>query len=267
MALEQHALEYNKRQWRPPRRTSSTKIMMGWLLAASLVAGAAAGPAAAAAKPHLIFVMADDQGHKNGYLNPELITPHTHEIVAEGVRFLNHYVFKFCSPTRSSFLSGRLPIHVNMENSATEQPRAGVEANFTMVSEVLHAAGYKSAHVGKWHAGQASNLHVPKGRGFDQALSFFNFGEDHYTQTRGGSALAEPMRAGQGYDSPDDPGACGQAVDLWGLDGPCPLNGTYGGYIFTDEVVLGINPIVTLEKTATGCDSKSGMKWLSGAAK
>ena len=89
-------------------------------------------------QPHLIFVMADDQGHKNGYLNPELITPHTHEIVAEGVRFLNHYVFKFCSPTRSSFLSGRLPIHVNMENSATEQPRAGVEANFTMISEVLH---------------------------------------------------------------------------------------------------------------------------------
>ena len=38
-----------------------------------------------------------------------------------------------------------------------------------MVSEVLHAAGYKTAHVGKWHAGQASNLHVPKGRGFDQA--------------------------------------------------------------------------------------------------
>jgi arylsulfatase A-like enzyme len=90
------------------------------------------------------------QGHKNGYLNPELITPHTHEVVAEGVRFLNHYVFKFCSPTRSSFLSGRLPIHVNMENSATEQPRAGVEANFTMVSEVLSAHGYKCAHVGKW---------------------------------------------------------------------------------------------------------------------
>ena len=192
---------------------------------------------AATKKPHLIFVMADDQGHKNGYLNPELITPHTREIVSEGVRFLNHYVFKFCSPTRSSLLSGRLPIHVNMENSATEQPRAGVEANFTMVSEVLAAAGYKSAHVGKWHVGQASNLHVPKGRGFDQALSFFNFGEDHYTQRRGGNALSAPMRAGQGYDSPDAPGTCPQAVDLWGLDGPCPLNGTYGGYIFTDEVV------------------------------
>jgi hypothetical protein len=124
-----------------------------------------------------------------------------------------------------------------MENSATEQPRAGVEANFTMVSEVLHEMGYKSAHVGKWHAGQASNLHVPKGRGFDQALSFFNFGEDHYTQVRGGSALSKSMLAAQGYDSPDDPGACGRAVDLWGLNGPCQLNGTYGGYIFTNEVV------------------------------
>eukprot|EP01047_Picozoa_sp_COSAG01_P054560 COSAG01_NODE_5977_length_3921_cov_3.697541_3_plen_140_part_00 len=89
------------------------------------------------------------------------------------------------------------------------------------------------------HVGQASNLHVPKGRGFGRALSFFNFGEDHYTQVRGGSALqmSAPMRAAQGYDSPDDPGACPQAVDLWGLDGPCQLNGTYGGYIFTEEVV------------------------------
>jgi hypothetical protein len=26
-------------------------------------------------------------------------------------------VYKFCSPTRSSLLSGRLPIHVNQENS------------------------------------------------------------------------------------------------------------------------------------------------------
>ena len=224
---------------------------MGCMLAASLLASVASvsdatlnvptpgGTGGAKPQPHLIFVMADDQGHKNGYLNPELITPHTHEIVAEGVRFLNHYVFKFCSPTRSSFLSGRLPIHVNMENSATEQPRAGVEVNFTMISEVLHAAGYKSAHVGKWHAGQASNLHVPKGRGFDQALSFFNFGEDHYTQIRGGNALSVEMRIGQGYDFPDGPGggACPQAVDLWGLDGPCSLNGSYGGYIFTDEVV------------------------------
>lgn len=104
----------------------------------------ACGGAAAAAPqkpPHLIFVMADDQGHKNGYLNPELITPHTHAIVAEGVALTNHYVFKFCSPTRSSLLSGRLPIHVNMENSATEQPLAGVPVNMTMFPTVLKKAG------------------------------------------------------------------------------------------------------------------------------
>ena len=44
----------------------------------------------------------------------------------EGILLDRHYVFKFCSPTRSSILSGRLPIHVNQENSATEQPNAGV---------------------------------------------------------------------------------------------------------------------------------------------
>ena len=30
---------------------------------------------------------------------------------------------------------------------------------------------------------------IPHGRGFDSSLGFFNFGEDHYTQIRGGQAL------------------------------------------------------------------------------
>ena len=28
----------------------------------------------------------------------------------EGIRLERHYVYKYCSPTRSSFLSGRLPV-------------------------------------------------------------------------------------------------------------------------------------------------------------
>ena len=101
---------------------------------------------------------------------------------------------KFCSPTRSSLMSGRLPMHVNQENSATEQPLAGIPADMTTFPEVLKAHGYVTAQVGKWHCGMASPRVIPHGRGFDTSLGFFNFGEDHYTQRRGGQALsaAEP---------------------------------------------------------------------------
>ena len=159
---------------------------------------ALAAVAAGDTRPNLVFIMADDQGwHNSGFHNDDLLTPHTNQLVAEGVRLTNHYVYKFCSPSRSSFLSGRLAIHVNQENSATEQPGAGVPLNMTMLPTKLAAAGYACHHVGKWHAGQATFGHIPAGRGFESSLGFFNFGEDHYTQIRGGAALASARGRGR----------------------------------------------------------------------
>lgn len=197
---------------------------------ALLVSAAAAN---GKSRPHLIFVMADDQGWNNaGFHNPNLLTPHTNALVEEGVRLNRHYVYKFCSPTRCSVLSGRLPIHVNQENSATEQPLAGIPINMTAFPARLREVGYATHQIGKWHAGQASASHIPTGapRGFDTALSFFNFGEDHYTQRRGGQALAE-MDLGA-------TGNCPTAVDLYASHGPAHgMNGTYGGFLFTAEAV------------------------------
>ena len=50
---------------------------------------------------------ADDQGWNSGFNNPSLIHPHTDAILEEGVKLMHHFVYKFCSPTRSSLLSGR----------------------------------------------------------------------------------------------------------------------------------------------------------------
>ena len=38
-------------------------------------------------------------------------------LVSAGVRLDRHYTYKVCSPTRSSFQSGRLPVHVNTDNA------------------------------------------------------------------------------------------------------------------------------------------------------
>ena len=86
----------------------------------------------------------DDQGWHNGFNNPALITPHTDALLKEGLKLLHHFVYKFCSPTRSSLLSGRLPVHVNQENSATEQPLAGIPIEMTIWSVVLQKVGCES---------------------------------------------------------------------------------------------------------------------------
>ena len=68
----------------------------------------------AADKPHLVFFMADDTGWNNvGWHNPDMLTPHADALVAEGVELDRHYAFVYCSPSRSSFMTGRLPYHVN----------------------------------------------------------------------------------------------------------------------------------------------------------
>ena len=50
------------------------------------------------------------------------------------------YTFKYCSPTRSSFLSGRLPYHVNQANRAYSAV-GGVDLRMTIIPEKLKLAG------------------------------------------------------------------------------------------------------------------------------
>ena len=53
-------------------------------------------------------------------MNPLVRTPRMDALVEEGLELDRHYVYKFCSPSRSSFQSGRLPVHVNVANAAPE---------------------------------------------------------------------------------------------------------------------------------------------------
>jgi arylsulfatase I/J len=211
-------------------------------LALLALTASALATATAAKQPHMLLILADDYGWNDiGVRNKQILTPHMDQMIKEGIMLERHYVFKFCSPSRSSAISARLPIHVNQENSATVQPYSGIMANFTTFPERLKEAGYSTAMVGKWHCGQAAPEHIPAGRGFDTSLGFFNFGCDHYTQRRGGNAVSSSgnifgngrrdLTAGsKGYKD------C-QGVDLWKTDKPAyGLNGTYSGYTFSNEV-------------------------------
>lgn len=86
--------------------------------------------------------------------------------------------YKFCSPTRSSLQSGRLPVHVNTENAPPDvwnpdDPVSGFAAiprNMTGIAAKLKSAGYQTHQVGKWDAGMATVDHTPHGRGYDTSF-------------------------------------------------------------------------------------------------
>jgi arylsulfatase I/J len=147
-------------------------------------------------KPHIVFLMVDDWGwanvgyHRSSRLNS--YTPNIDSLVKEGLQLDQHYVYNWCAPSRSAFLTGRLPIHVNDAKNvkiSAHNPNdpvsgfQGVPRNMTMISAKMKEAGYATHQVGKWHVGFATPDHIPKGRGFDTSFGYFNAANDYYTKT------------------------------------------------------------------------------------
>ena len=72
------------------------------------------GSGASATKPpHLISVFADDLGwYDTAIHNEGAPTPALKALASEGYVLERHYVFRYCSPSRRSFLSGRFPTSI-----------------------------------------------------------------------------------------------------------------------------------------------------------
>lgn len=136
-------------------------------------------------RPHIIFALVDDLGYAGvGYNSPtgEPKTPVIDALAANGVKMAKHYAYRFCGPSRSAFLSGRLPLHVTQNNCDACGPATGM----TFISELLQRAGYATHHSGKWHVGHSSADHLPVNRGFNSSLAMLGGSADHYTGLRPG---------------------------------------------------------------------------------
>jgi len=157
----------------------------------------------------------------------ESYTPNIDALARGGIRLDQHTTDFMCTPSRCSFLTGRLPVHVQQGQAFPETPSAGIPRNMTTIAAKMTSAGYSSHAVGKWDAGIATPTHTPVGRGFATGLSYAEHMIDTYTQSifPGGTActLIDP-----------------NITDLWDSleGGPArSLAGTqYVEYIFRDRV-------------------------------
>eukprot|EP00117_Sycon_ciliatum_P033144 scpid65228/ scgid25566/ Arylsulfatase B; N-acetylgalactosamine-4-sulfatase len=203
---------------------------------------------AAGAKPHIVMILVDDWGWANvGYHRQpptkEVQTPNFDSLCKQGIELDQHYAYKFCSPSRSSLMSGRLPIHVNILNASPdihnpEDPVSGFAAiprNMTGMASKLKSAGYATHHVGKWDAGMATPDHTPTGRGFDTTFGYFHHANDFYTEKAGGCMYEKHRHS--------------DITDLWMTDGPAVgFNGTiYEEEMFKKHVldILSSHPVDT----------------------
>ena len=164
-------------------------------------------------KPHIVFVFVDDWGYADvGLRNPAIKSPNFDMLINTGLLLDRHYVFKYCSPSRASLLTGRWPHHAHQWNVDPPTSKLGLNLNMTTLPTKLKQAGYATHMVGKWHEGFATIDYLPIKRGFDSSSGFLSGGEDHMNEI------------------------IGCAVDFWKNDAPDPRNGTYDAYVFRDDL-------------------------------
>jgi arylsulfatase A-like enzyme len=135
-------------------------------------------------KPNVIVIYTDDQGSVdlNCYGSTDLVTPNMDAIARSGVRFTQFYAFPICSPSRASLLTGKTPQRAGVPGNvgATHGQRSGLPPEEYTMAEMFRDAGYKTAHIGKWHLGYTPEK-GPNAQGFDYSFGHLVGCIDNYS--------------------------------------------------------------------------------------
>lgn len=100
----------------------------------------------------ILIVLVDDVGYaQTGWIpnspastggpNGTSLTPRLDALAREGLVLSSHYTSFWCTPSRASLLTGRLPVHVQMQQSFPESPSQGIPRNMTAMPAYFADAG------------------------------------------------------------------------------------------------------------------------------
>lgn len=159
-----------------------------------------AGTPSPASRPNIILLLSDDQDW-NGLstqMHPDMPnsksdfyeTPNLDKFATQSMRFSNGYApAPVCSPTRIAIQTGMNPARLGWTKAApaeTNHPlieapsRKAIRPDETTLAETLRAAGYSTAHFGKWHLSGGG----PNANGYDTS--------DGDTSNRDADAFTDP---------------------------------------------------------------------------
>jgi arylsulfatase len=112
-----------------------------------------------------VIILADDLGYGDlaSYGNPLIKTPNLDKLAADGIRFTSFYVpVPICAPSRAGLMTGRWPYRTGVPWN----PPIRLNDGEITIADALHARGYATGMVGKWHLGwEAPDF--PTHHGFD----------------------------------------------------------------------------------------------------
>src|SRR6266436_474140 len=137
-------------------------------------------------KPNVLVVLMDDVGWGDfgcygGGVAVGAPTPHIDRLATAGLRLTSCYSEPSCTPSRSSLLTGRLPMRHGLQRPPMYGEKGGLQGEITL-AELLSEASYVTQAVGKWHLGENVESQ-PQHVGFDDFYGFLSV-SDMYTEWR-----------------------------------------------------------------------------------
>lgn len=157
-------------------RTASVIIGLALEVMLTLEAPHALG---AESPPNFLFILCDDLGYGDlgAFGSAILETPNLDRLAAEGLKLTACYAgAPVCSPSRAAIMTGRHPYRAGIKDWIPPDTGIYLKRGETTIAALLRAAGYRTAHVGKWHL--ASKLDgsepTPGDHGFDHWFSTQN---------------------------------------------------------------------------------------------
>ncbi len=137
-------------------------------------------------QPNIVVIFIDDMGFADPgcFGNPLVKTPNIDRLAEQGIKLTNFYVNSpICSSSRVALTTGqyqgRWKIHSYLNTRAGNANRGManyLDPDAPTTAKKLKAAGYATAHFGKWHMGGGRDVDdapLPQAYGFDESLVSF----------------------------------------------------------------------------------------------
>jgi arylsulfatase A-like enzyme len=123
----------------------------------------------AAPRPHIVYIVSDDQGWKDvGFHGSDIRTPNIDQLAQGGARLEQFYAQPMCTPSRAALMTGRYPHRYGLQTLVIPSAGTyGLPTDEWLLPQALKEADYRTAIVGKWHLGHADRKYWPRQRGFD----------------------------------------------------------------------------------------------------
>jgi arylsulfatase A-like enzyme len=155
------------------KRRSTLKLLASAAAVSSLDAVLPRFAAAQTSRPNIVVVVIDDlRWDELGYSgHPYLETPNIDRLARESANFTRAFhTTPLCSPNRACILTGEYVTKHGIYNNVDRYQLSRQLRTFT---GTLQAAGYQTAHIGKWHMGDKP---TPR-PGYDYWVSFAGQGK------------------------------------------------------------------------------------------